>query len=305
MSINWFPGHMAVAVKKAKQAMAEHDLVIEVLDARCPMASANPLVETLRAQRQRPCLKVLNKLDLADPAVTQAWLKFFNAQKNVAAIALSCKKPGEVFKVLAAAKKLAPHRNDNFKPLRMMIMGVPNVGKSTLINALLKRRAAKVGDEPAVTKALARYELSSEMILTDTPGLMWPRIEHASEGLMLAASHMIGVKAYHESEVALFLGEILLARYPQALAARYDYASLSAGHTQSDGVSVVEAVAVKRGYRLKGAGLDFEKAAITLLMDYRSGALGRVSLETPATFSAYHASAAGQKDNRVADLIIK
>ncbi len=306
MSINWFPGHMAVAVKKAKEAMAEHDLVIEVLDARCPMASANPLVETLRAQRQRPCLKVLNKLDLADPAATQAWLKFFNAQKHVAAIALSCKKPGEVLKVLTAAKKLAPHRNDNFKPLRMMIMGVPNVGKSTLINALLKRRAAKVGDEPAVTKALARYELSSEMILTDTPGLMWPRIEHASEGLMLAASHLIGVKAYHESEVAVFLGEILLTRYPQALAARYDYrSSLSPGPAQNDGVSVVEAVAVKRGYRLKGAGLDFEKAAITLLMDYRSGALGRVSLETPATFSAYHASAAEQKDNRVVDLIIK
>ncbi len=293
---------MAVAVKKAKEAMAEHDLVIEVLDARCPMASANPLVETLRAARQRPCLKVLNKLDLADPAVTQAWLRFFNAQKHVAAIALSCKKPGEVSKVLAAARKLAPHRNDNFKPLRMMIMGVPNVGKSTLINALLKRRAAKVGDEPAVTKALARYELSSEMILTDTPGLMWPRIEHPSAGLMLAASHMIGVKAYHESEVAMFLGEILLAHYPQALAARYAYASLAVGQAQSDGVSVVEAVAVKRGYRLKGAGLDFEKAAITLLMDYRSGALGRVSLETPATFGAYLESAAGQQDaNSVAD----
>ena len=282
MSINWFPGHMAVAVAKAKKAMAEHDLIIEVLDARCPMASANPMVTTLRTHRQRPCLKVLNKVDLADPLVTEAWLKYFNAQKDVKAIALSCKKPGEAPKVLAAAKKLAPHRNDNFKPLRMMIMGVPNVGKSTLINALLKRRAAKVGDEPAVTKALARYDLSGDASLTDTPGLMWPRIEHPSDGLMLAASHMIGVKAYHESEVAIYLGEVLLARYPQALAARYNFNATA----QSDGVSVVEAVAVRRGYRLKGAELDFEKAAITLLTDYRGGLLGRVSLETPDSSNA-------------------
>ena len=284
MSINWFPGHMAVAVTKAKAAMADNDLVVEVLDARCPLASANPLVETLRTHRQRPCLKVLNKMDLADPAVTQAWLHFFNAQKNVKAIALSCKKPGEAAKVLAAAKKLAPHRNDQFKTLRMMIMGVPNVGKSTLINALLKRRAAKTGDEPAVTKALARYDLSAEATLTDTPGLMWPRIAAEGDGMMLAASHVIGVRAYHESEVAMYLGEILLARYPQLLAARYGVALAQEGATGTkvDGASVVEAVAVRRGYRLKGAGLDLEKAAITLLTDYRSGMLGRVSLQAPA-----------------------
>ncbi len=290
-SINWFPGHMAVAVKKAKEAMAEHDIVIEVLDARCPMASANPMVETLRRHRQRPCLKVLNKMDLADPRATQAWLAFFNSQKDVKAIALSCKKPGEAAKVLTAARKLAPHRNENLKPLRMLIMGVPNVGKSTLINALLKRRAAKVGDEPAVTKALARYDLSSTAILTDTPGLMWPRIEFPADGLMLAASHIIGTKAYFESDVAVFLADILLARYPQALAARYGFAMNGITY-RADGVGVVEAVAARRGYRLKGGDLDFEKAAITLLGDYRSGALGLVSLETPATREALAKTAA-------------
>ena len=285
MSINWFPGHMAVAVKEAKKAMAEHDVVVEVLDARCPMASANPLVETLRTHRQRPCLKVLNKMDLADPAVTQAWLQFFNAQKEVTAIALSCKRLGEAAKVVIVAKKLAPHRSDNFKLLRMMVINVPNVDKSTLINALLKRRAAKVGDEPAVTKALHRYDLTSDTNLTDTPGLMWPKIEHESGGLMLAASHIIGTKAYHESEVAVFLAAVLLERYPQALVERYNF--LAAGKAGViDGVSVVEAVAAKRGYRLKGGDFDFEKAAITLLTDYRSGALGRVSLETPASFKA-------------------
>jgi ribosome biogenesis GTPase A len=277
---------MAAALKKVKDAMAEHDLVIEVLDARCPMASANPTFDKLRAQRQRPCLKVLNKMDLADPAATQAWLAYFNAQKDVHAIALACKKPGEAARVLAAAKKIAPHRNDNFKPLRMLIMGVPNVGKSTLINALLKQRVAKVGDEPAVTVVLKLYDLSSTVSLTDTPGLMWPRIENASDGLMLAASHIVGTKSYIESEVAIFLADILLKRYPQALAARYSFQSAlnaqAAGEgNQIDGVSVIEAVAAKRGYRLKGAAFDFDKAAITLLTDYRSGALGQVSLETP------------------------
>ena len=292
MSINWFPGHMAVAVEKIKKAMKDHDLVIEILDARCPMASANPMIETLRTHRQRPCLKVLNKMDLADPNATAAWLAFFSAQKNVQAIALSAKKPGDAVKIVAAAKKLAPHRNDNFKPLRMLIMGVPNVGKSTLINALLKQRKAKVGDEPAVTKALARYDLSSTVSITDTPGLMWPRIEHESAGLMLAASHIIGTKAYFESDVAVYLGEVLLARYPQALAARYNFPA--AGQTEGvDGVGVVEAVAARRGFRLKGGDFDFEKAAIALLTDYRGGALGRVSLETPGSFKAIAAAHSG------------
>ncbi len=282
MSINWFPGHMAVAVEKIKKAMKDHDLVIEILDARCPMASANPLIESLRNHRQRPCLKVLNKMDLADANNTSAWLTFFNAQDNVQAIALSAKKPGDAVKIVAAAKKLAPHRNDNFKPLRMLIMGVPNVGKSTLINALLKQRKAKVGDEPAITKALARYDLSSTVSITDTPGLMWPKIAHPDDGLMLAASHIIGTKAYIETEVAIHLAEILLARYPQALAARYKLAATDG----IDGVGVIEAVAAKRGFRIKGGEYDFDKAALALLGDYRSGALGRVSLETPATFKA-------------------
>jgi len=282
MSINWFPGHMAVAVDKIKKALKDHDLVIEVLDARCPMASANPMIESLRMARQRPCLKVLNKADIADPEVTPAWLAFFNAQPNVKAIALSCKKAGEATKVIAAAKKLAPHRNDNFKPLRALIMGVPNVGKSTLINALLKQRKAKVGDEPAITKALARYDLSSTVSITDTPGLMWPKIEHPDDGRMLAASHSIGINAYIESEVAIFLADMLLARYPEALAARYGVPD----DRTIDGVGVIEAVAAKRGFRIKGGGFDFDKAAIALLNDYRSGALGRVSLETPATLKA-------------------
>jgi ribosome biogenesis GTPase A len=276
MSIQWFPGHMNAARKKAAESMEKTDLVIEVLDARLPLASSNPMIEQLRKHRQRPCLKILNKADLADPAATKAWIAHFNTQKDVLAVALSCKKPADVARVPGFAQKLAPHRGTALKPLRMMIMGIPNVGKSTLMNALLKKRVAAVGDEPAVTKAQQRLYLGNNMVLIDTPGMLWPKIEHPTDGLMLAASHAVGVNAIIEEEVATFLGELLLARYPQLLSARYGFATETL-----DGVGVIEGVAQRRAFRVKGGAPDFEKAAHTLLLDYRSGALGRISLETP------------------------
>jgi len=279
MSIQWFPGHMTSARKKAAETMAITDVVIEVLDARIPEASSNPMIHELRLHRQRVCLKVLNKADLADPAATRAWLDFFNGQKGVKAVALSCKKPGDVARIPGLCQALAPHRSDGTKLLRIMIMGIPNVGKSTLMNALLKRRVAAVGDEPAVTKSQQTFDLGSHMTITDTPGMMWPKIEHDSDGFMLAASHAIGRNAVIDEEVATFLGNLLLDRYPELLAARYGIAPerLEA----MDGVGVVETVAARRGCRLKGGAPDLEKASQILLNDYRSGALGRISLETP------------------------
>ncbi|MEO6421693.1 MAG: ribosome biogenesis GTPase YlqF [Candidatus Nitrotoga sp.] len=276
MSIQWFPGHMVSARKKAAETMERVDMIIEVLDARVPEAGSNPVIKELRLHRQRPCLKILNKTDLADPAVTSAWLSFFNEQKGIKAVALSCKKPGDVARIPGMCETLAPHRDNRLKPLRMMIMGIPNVGKSTLINALLKRRVAAVGDEPAVTKNQQGFDLNERMTLIDTPGLMWPKIEYDSDGLMLAASHAVGRNAIIDEEVASFLGDILLINYPDLLAKRYGFSVEGL-----DGVGIVEAVAKRRGYMLKGGIPDLEKAALTLLQDYRTGALGRISLETP------------------------
>ncbi len=276
MSIQWFPGHMNAARKKAAESMEKTDLVIEVVDARLPEASCNPMISDLRKERQRPCLKILNKADLADPAATKAWIAFYNAQKGVHAVALSCKKPADVAKVPGLAMKVAPHRGTALKPLRMMIMGIPNVGKSTLMNALLKKRVAKVGDEPAVTKMQQRLYLGNNMVLTDTPGMLWPKIAHPSDGLMLAASHAVGTNAVIEEEVATFLADLLLRHYPALLKSRYGFATEGI-----DGVAVVEGIAARRGFRLKGGDVDLEKAAHVLLQDYRSGALGRISLETP------------------------
>ena len=278
MAINWFPGHMVAAQKKAADALAEADVVVEVLDARSPAASVNPMINAMRVARQRPALKVLNKIDLADPAVTEAWLAWFNAQQGVRAIGLSCKQAGESSKVLPAARALAPHREGPLKRLRVMVMGVPNVGKSTLVNALLNRRVAAVGDEPAVTKAQKRYELADGTWLIDTPGLMWPKIALPSDGLLLAANHLVGVNAYIDEEVATALAEILRLRYPQALGGRY---GIDAGEVDAPGV--LEAVAQRRGLRAKGGAVDYEKASVVLLNDYRSGALGRITLETPAS----------------------
>lgn len=276
MSIQWFPGHMTAARKKATETMAFTDVVIEVLDARLPEASANPLIDSIRRHRQRPSLKVLNKADLADPETTRAWLDWYQQFPDVSAVALSCKINTDVARILKHCLKLAPHRGTTIKPLRMMIMGIPNVGKSTLMNALLKKRVAAVGDEPAVTKSQQRLELNDHMILVDTPGLMWPRIEWPEDGLILAASHAIGRNAIIDEEVATHLAEILLLRYPALIHERYGL-----NPQEVDAAGVIEGLAHKRGFRAKGGDYDYEKSAHTLLQDYRSGRLGRISLETP------------------------
>jgi ribosome biogenesis GTPase A len=278
MTIQWFPGHMNSARKKAAESMAAIDVVIEVVDARLPEASTNPLVHELRRQRQRPCLKVLNKSDLADPSVTREWVAWYEQRPDVRAVAISSKNAGEVARLPGLCQGLATHRNDGAKPLRMMIMGIPNVGKSTLMNTLVGRRIARVGDEPAVTRSQQSRQLGVRQWITDTPGLMWPKIEHDSDGYMLAASHAIGRNAVIDEEVAIFLAELLLARYPGRLAERYGLTV-----TGLDGVSVIEGIARRRALRRRGGDPDLEKAALTLLQDYRDAKLGRISLETPQT----------------------
>ncbi len=303
MPIQWFPGHMTSARKQAAETMALTDVVIEVVDARCPEASSNPMIRELRLHRQRACLKVLNKADLADATVTQDWLDFYNRQAGVKAVALSCKKAGDASRVPGLCQSLAPHRNDGTKPLRMMIMGIPNVGKSTLMNALVKRRVAAVGDEPAITKRQQRYDLSPRQSLVDTPGLMWPKIAHELDGYMLAASHAIGTNAVLEEEVATVLAELLLERYADRLTMRYGMLV-----DDLDAPAIIDAVARKRGCLIRGGGgeLDREKASLILLNDYRSGALGRISLETPASRAAMLSAAESKpavEGDRISDSV--
>jgi ribosome biogenesis GTPase A len=267
---------MVAAQKKAAETMEFTDVVIEVLDARIPGASQNPMIKELGDARQRAHLKILNKSDLADPNITEQWIQYFNKMPQTKAIAISCKKVNEPKKILALCKTLAPHRGSPLKPLRMMIMGVPNVGKSTLMNAILNRRIAKVGDEPAITKQQQRHQINDHMILVDTPGMMWPKIRYPSDGDLLAANNNIGKNAYFEEEVAEKLAAILLKNYPLLLQIRYKLENLDI-----DAINLLEWIVKKKGFPLKNNLIDLEKASITLLNDYRQGLLGRITLETP------------------------
>ena len=276
MPIDWFPGHMLTARKQAAEALRKNDVVIEVLDARVPHSSSSPLIEALRRECQRPGLKILNKSDLADPALTQRWLQFYGRQPGTRALAISCKKPRDARRIPEAALALAPGRASALKPLRMMILGIPNVGKSTLMNALLGRHVAKVGDEPAITKKHQVHELGDFMWLTDTAGMLWPGIEQ-TVALKLAITHSIGKNAYEESVVASELAAYLLSHYAGLLQQRFGELP-----PDTDAAGVIRAIARQRGLVVKGGALDLEKAAFVLLHEFRSGALGRISLESPA-----------------------
>lgn len=277
MAIQWFPGHMHVARKQVAETMAKVDVVIEIVDARLPWSSSNPMIEHMRLARQRPALKILNKSDLADPRLSAIWLDWFKSQPGVDAMLLGDEnKAAGVAKLSTLCSKLAPHRSGEVKPLRALILGIPNVGKSTLMNHLARRRIANVADTPGVTKSQQRIELQNGMILYDTPGLMWPKVHDENSGYRLAMAGSIGTNAYDQIDVAWFAIDTLRQRYPQALLERYGLKEY-VGETED----VFAAIAKRRGAVLSGGRIDEQKAAEMILTEFRGGALGRITLETP------------------------
>ena len=249
MPINWFPGHMNSTRQAIKDRMqAGLDVIIELLDARLPGSSSNPLLAALTAGR--PSLKVLNKQDLADPAVTAAWLDFYNAQPHTRAIPLDAGDKSPARALIKACRELAPGRGDMHKPLRVLICGIPNVGKSTLINTLVGKRATKTGDEPGITKVEQKIVLENGFYLFDTPGMLWPKIGIEQSGYHLAASGAIGRNAFDEAEVVLELIAVLQNRYPEALRQRYGLTELA------DEEAVLEAIGVKRGAKIRGGAVQ-------------------------------------------------
>jgi ribosome biogenesis GTPase A len=274
---------MATARKAAVESMGKVDLVIEVLDARVPYASRNPMFEAMRLQSQRPALKLLNKSDAADPEATRNWLQHYNAQSGVKAVPLCAKKPADVKRIPQICRSMVPGRGTAPKPLRLMILGIPNVGKSTLMNALLKRRVAAVGDEPAVTKNQMFHELSPEMNLLDTPGMLWPGMTQYVS-YKLAATHSIGRAAYEDEDVAMHLGDYLLKHYRPLLEQRF-------GNLPSncDGHGLLASVAAARRLSKTAGQPDLGRAATTLINEFRGGTLGRISLETVQEVAALEA----------------
>jgi ribosome biogenesis GTPase A len=271
--INWFPGHMHKARKEIAQLMDEVDIVIEVLDARLPRSSENPLVTSLR--RGKPVLKILNKSDLADPIKTQSWLQEFNAQEGITAIELTTSDKKTIKSIPQICKDAVPARANKERPVRAMIMGIPNVGKSTLINALLGRRIAKVGNEPAVTKANKRYSVFQGMALSDTPGILWPKIEDQDSGYRLAVSGAIKDTAIDYDQVAVYGANFVLKAYPERLIERYKLKELP-----ELGEGLLDQIGRKRGCLRPGGVVDLHKAAEILMNEMRGGKLGRISFET-------------------------
>jgi len=294
MPINWFPGHMNSTRQAIKDRVkAGLDVVIELLDARLPGSSSNPLLAALTTGR--PSLKVLNKQDLADTTQTEAWLAYYNAQPHTRAIPLDAGDKAPARALIKACRELAPLRGDIHKPLRVLICGIPNVGKSTLINTLVGKKAAKTGDEPGITKLEQKFVLENGFYLFDTPGMLWPRIAIEQSGYNLAASGAIGRNAFDEEEVALELIATLKRRYPERLQARYGLTELGTDD------AVLEAIGLKRGAKVRGGGVQMHKAAEALLIDYRQGLLGRITLETPDEMAAWRREAAEEESRKAAE----
>ncbi|SMC21147.1 ribosome biogenesis GTPase A [Andreprevotia lacus DSM 23236] len=278
MAIQWFPGHMNAARKQVMETMAKVDMVIEIVDARAPASSSNPMLKQLRLHRQRPVLKILNKADLADPALNKVWLEWFRAQPGTEAILLGeGDKAAAVKRIPDLCRKIVPHRTGGVKPVRILILGIPNVGKSTLMNILLNRKVAKVADTPGVTQHIQRIDLSDGTIVYDTPGLLWPKIEYEEFGYRLALAGSVGRNAYSEEDVAWFAIETLTQRYPELLKQRYKLDSLDV-----ELEALFQLIGRKRGAVLGGGRVDSQKTADLILTDFRSGTLGRITLETPA-----------------------
>ena len=277
MAIQWFPGHMNKAKKAIADRLKSVDMVIEMLDARLPASSENPLLAQL--SKGKPKLKILNKQDLADPERTAVWLDYFNSREQTNAIALDSSEKSAAPKITAACRALMPNRKGIDKPLRVLICGIPNVGKSTLINGMVGKKSAKTGNEPGITKAEQRLFLADDFWLYDTPGMLWPKIIVEQSGYNLAASGAVGRNALDEEEVALELLDYLRRHYLPLLQARYAADKDPSSHW--DDTSWLEWIARKRGALLGGGRVNYQKAAENVLTDFREGAIGRITLETP------------------------
>lgn len=279
MAIQWFPGHMHKARKEIREVMPKIDLIIEVLDARIPYSSENPLVMQLRGNK--PCIKLLNKSDLADPTITQQWIDYFQTERNIKALAVTQEQPAQIKQVLQLCHQFFPDRNLTTRPIRVLILGIPNVGKSSVINTLSGRVIAKVGNEPAITRQQQTIILENGIQLMDTPGFLWPKIHNVNSGYRLAITGAIKSTAMEYDDVAMFAADYLLSAYPDLLQQRYKLKKLP-----ENDMDVLESIGQKRGCLQGGGRVNIHKASELLLNEFRNKQIGAISLETPKMVQA-------------------
>jgi ribosome biogenesis GTPase A len=293
MAINWFPGHMHKAQKEIKEILPQIDVVIEVCDARLPFSSENPMITEIRGDK--PLIKILNKSDLADESKTKIWLAYLESQHNVKAIALTTENSAIAKSLPSLIKKLVPNKNEDGKQINAMIMGIPNVGKSTLINTLVGKAKAKVGNEPAVTKGRQRLRLEEGLYLFDTPGMLWPKIANENSGYRLAVSGAVKDTAFDHDDIAYFAAEYLLAEYPERLMERYKLDEKPA-HEEN----LIEAIGRKRSCIKSGGHVDMHKASVILINEIRDKTLGPITFEMPENIEKENAHFLAEEEKRVA-----
>ncbi|SDH92751.1 ribosome biogenesis GTPase YlqF [Alteribacillus bidgolensis] len=282
MSIQWFPGHMAKAKREVTEQLKKVDMVIELADARIPHSSRNPMLDSIL--QGKPRLLVLTKSDMADPAMTNEWLQTFQ-REGMEALSINALKNQGAKPIIEKSKKLtAPifekmaRKGIRPRAIRAMIVGIPNVGKSTVINRLVGKKSAKTGDKPGVTKAQQWLKVGRDMELLDTPGILWPKFEDQLIGYRLAATGAIKDELLDFEDIALFVLNIFKERYPVALKDRYNLED----PLPEDGVELFDVIGKKRGCLQAGGYVDYEKAAEIILRDLRNEKLGKITLETPA-----------------------
>lgn len=266
---------MHKAGREIKDTLVHVDLAIEILDARIPFSSQNPMLTRLRGDK--PCIKVLNKCDLADPIITQLWQIYLEQEQGVKTLALSMDQTDKIKQLTELCRKLAPSDKSEGKLIQALIMGIPNVGKSTLINVLAGRTIAKTGDEPAITKRQQRIAIGQDVVLLDTPGMLWPNLENRNSGYRLAVTGAIKDTAITHDDIAFFLVDYLSEHYPDLLKMRFQLDNLPSS-TQE----LMDLIGRKRGCLRSGGLVDLDRTAKIILGELRMGTLGKISLETPA-----------------------
>ncbi len=275
MLIQWYPGHMHKDRKEVKQTLHQVDVVIEVLDARLPFSSQNPMLTTLRGDK--PCIKILSKSDLADPERTQEWQTYLEQEQGVKTLAVTVEHPEKIRQLSDLCHKMLPDKAPSGRLIHALIMGIPNVGKSTLINVLAGRMIAKTGNEPAITKMQQRIALGNGIVLLDTPGMLWANVENKNSGFRLATTGAIKDTAIDHEQIAYFAAEFLLTDYPEQVKERYQLEALPVSEQ-----ALLEAIGKSRGCLKSGGRVDVDRVSKILLAELRAGMIGRLTLETPA-----------------------
>ena len=271
MSIQWYPGHMHKATKEIARSLSSIDVIIEILDARAPHSSSNPVIDKI--VKEKPVIKLLNKSDLSDPYHTQKWQQYFNESEYQNSIAINAMKSDSKNEIVNLIAQLSERKEG--KNTLTMVVGIPNVGKSSVINMLAGKKIAKTGNEPAITKGQQKINLRNGIMLIDTPGILWPKIEDPESGLKLAALGSIRNTAVGYDEIAIYIIKFLMQKYPDYLKARYKIDLLS-----QDEHEIIELLAKKRGCLSKGGKIDLTKISEIIADDLRRGAYGQITLES-------------------------